>query len=71
MEWRELLVYLDMPMHVAKVIEMNHPRDIIRQKEEAIDWWLRNSPTASWKQLVDALQLADYAELASQVKKGM
>ena len=56
-----------MRKHVADTIESNHPRDTVRQKEEAIAWWLHNSPTASWKELADALRIADNRKLAEQL----
>ena len=70
-EWRDLLLQLEMPKHVADAIEMNYPRDITRQKEDAIAWWLIYSHTPSWKILADALQFAGYKELASQLHNKM
>ena len=66
-----MLIYLNMPTHVADTIEMNHPGDIARQKEEAIAWWLNNSPTASWKELANALRSVGHSQLASQLCDGM
>ena len=69
--WRELFLKLGMPKHVADTIEMNHPRNVKTQKEEAIRWWLCNSHTASWRELADAVQSTGYGQLASQLLEGM
>ena len=38
------------------------------QITEAVQWWLHNSPAASWKELADAL---GHEKLASQLHEGM
>ena len=65
--WTHIFLHLGMPKVVADKIEMDHPRDISKQKEAAISWWLCNSLTASWKELSDALRLESYGVLASQL----
>lgn len=69
-DWREPLLYLGMPKHVADTIELDH-KGVARQKMEAISWWLQNSPTASWKELADALWMTDNRVLARQLYEGI
>ena len=64
--WRDVLLHLEMPKHVADRIERDYIR-VERQKEEAISWWMKNDATASWKDLADALLKADYPLLATRL----
>ncbi len=52
--------------HVADGIQRDYRRTE-RQKRAAILWWMKNSATASWKELADALLKADYPILATRV----
>ena len=69
--WRELFLDLGMPKYVADTIEVNHRGDIVRQKEEAISWWLHNKRPASLRLLADALWETEYAALAEQLYEGV
>ena len=64
--WRDVVLHLGVPKHVADGIERDY-RGKERQKREAISWWMENSATASWKELADALLKADYPLLATRV----
>ena len=64
--WRDVVLHLGVPKHVADSIERDY-RGTERQKREAISWWMENSATASWKELADALLKADYPLLATRV----
>ncbi len=66
MNWRDVVLHLGVPKHVADGIEQDY-RAKKRQKMEAISWWMENSATASWKELADALLKANYPLLATRV----
>ena len=53
--WRDVVLHLGVPRHVADCIERDY-REVERQKREAISWWIENSATASWKELANALK---------------
>ena len=64
--WRDVVLHLGVPKHVADRIERDY-RGVERQKREAISWWMDNSAAVSWKELADALLKADYPLLATRV----
>ena len=66
MKWRDVVLHLGVPKHVADRIERNY-RGTERQKREVISWWMENSTTASWRELADALLKADHPLLATHV----
>ena len=51
----ELGVHLGIDEHELDKIEVNYPRDVERQKLEAIKYWLRNFD-CSWEALADAVE---------------
>ena len=65
-KWRDVVLHLGIPKDVVERIERDY-RGIKRQKREAISWWMKNSATASWKELAGALLKADYPLLATRV----
>ena len=51
----ELGIHLGIDEHELDKIERNFPRDVERQKLEAIKYWLRNFD-CSWETLADAIE---------------
>ena len=51
----ELGIHLGIDVHELDKNEQNFPRDVERQKVEAIKFWLRNFD-CSWKTLADAIE---------------
>ena len=55
LDWQMLMIHLGVEKHQNDKIEKNFPQDVDRQKQEAFDRWLRGSPNACWKDIIDAL----------------
>lgn len=49
-------VQLGIDAHELEKIEKNYPRDVDRQKLEAIKYWQRNSEDCSWAALATAVE---------------
>ena len=54
-DWQMLMINLGVEKHQNDKIERNFPQDVDRQKQEAFDRWLRETPDACWKDIIDAL----------------
>ena len=66
----QLGIHLDIDPSTLRAIEKNHPRDIDRQKTEVIEYWLRNSPSASWTTLAEAMErLGEYKNLVRKLRE--
>ena len=64
--WRDVVLHLGVPKHVADHIERDY-RGKDKQKKEAISWWIKNNTSASWKELATGLLKAGYFLLATRV----
>lgn len=64
--WRDVALHLGIPENVAESIEQEYSGKV-RQKREAILWWIKNITTASWKELAAALYKADYFLIATHI----
>ena len=65
----QLGIQLKVDSSELKAIEKNHPRDIDRQKTEVIEYWLRNSPDASWITLASAVErMGGHARLVKTLR---
>ena len=71
-DWKQVMLYLGVPKEVIDRAELEQ-RGIEDRKMEALDWWLRNDESASWRSLGDALRKAGYQHLAlnAYYKRGM
>lgn len=64
----ELGIHLDIEEHELDKIEKNYPRDVERQKLEAIKYWLRNC-NCSWEGLADAVEkMSGHRKLVEQLR---
>jgi hypothetical protein len=52
----QLGIQLKIDVSKLKTIEENYSKDIDRQRTEVIEYWLRNSPDASWTTLANAVE---------------
>ena len=65
----QLGIQLKIDLSKLKAIEKEYSKDIDRQKTEVIEYWLRNSPDASWTTLASAVERAGgHAKLAETLK---
>ena len=55
LDWQLLMLNLGIEKHKNDKIERNFSQDVDRQKQEAFDHWLRVTPDACWKDVIDAL----------------
>ena len=53
--WQHLMISMGVDKYKNDKIERNFPHDVDRQKQEAFDLWLRQTPDACWKNVIDAL----------------
>ena len=65
----QLGIQLDIDPTVLKTIEKDYPGDSDRQKAEVIEYWLRNSPDASWTTLANAVErMGAHTNLVERLK---
>ena len=63
-------IQLNIDSSILGTIERNHRGDIDRQKTEVIEYWLRNSPYASWTTLANAVErMGGHARLVRKLRK--
>lgn len=67
-EWYQLGIGLGIPPHKLKNIEEQYP-GIYRRRTETLILWLRQTPNASWGQVVNALQVMGENTLAERIRK--
>ena len=55
-EWRDLGLWLKVPVGTLDTIEQNRGGDVKRCKEKVLDYWIKNDMTASWETLANAIE---------------
>ena len=56
-DWHQLGIQLEVPIHVLTEIDRENPGDERRKLTEVLDYWIKNAkPAASWEMIVKALQ---------------
>ena len=68
-DWQLLMLNLGVEKHKNDKIERNFPQDVNRQKQEAFDQWLRETPDACWKDIIDALFVMEENTLARKLTR--
>ena len=68
-KWPSLLLNLGVEKHKIDIIERNRPGDVCQQKIDALEAWLKETPDACWKDVIDALYEMDENTLASDLKR--
>ena len=53
--WQILMVYMGVEKYKVTKVEVNNPTGVDDQKLEAFDMWLKQNPSACWKNVIDAL----------------
>ena len=65
----QLGIQLKVDLAELDTIEKNHPGNVGRQKTAVIEYWLRNSPDASWTTLASAVErMGGHARLAETLR---
>lgn len=68
-QWYVLGIKLNLPQSVLATIEVNHPRDVERCRLEMLTKWLQRTPTASWRDIVQALYEMNLNSVAQRVQQ--
>ena len=70
-KWRDLGIVLMGQDAVTDldVIRINHPNDVEECCSRMFTKWRQRTPTASWKQLIEALKEVDLIQLASELEE--
>ena len=69
-DWKLFGVSLDVPVENLDTIKLNDPHGGVENwKMEMFQFWLRSKPDASWKDVVQALELNRHDLLAARVKR--
>lgn len=69
-KWYLFGVKLNVPVYELNKIKFSEPQGEIELcKTHTLQYWLNSNPTASWKDVVRALEQIDHLRLASQVKE--
>ena len=67
-KWHQLGIQLGIPISELRKIEAEYQRSD-RQKTETLDAWLRRTPSASWSDVVSALQQMGENTVAESVRQ--
>ena len=69
-DWITVGVLLGVPVNKLKTIKLDDPHGGVENwKIEMFHFWLRCKPDASWKDVVQTLELTDHGLLAARVKR--
>ncbi len=68
-DWQLLLLNMGMEKHENDKVERNNPGDVDHQKLDAFDKWLRKTPDACWKTVIDALFEVKELVLANKLER--
>ena len=69
-KWYLFGVKLNVPVYELNKIKSSEAQGAIElYKTHTLQYWLNSNPTASWKDVVRALEQIDHLRLASQVKR--
>ena len=60
-KWYNIGVQLEVPTFQLKIIEKKSS-DLMDQLRDALDYWMNNDPSPSWRHLVDALKASSVGE---------
>ena len=67
-DWHQLGVRLGLEMSQLREVEQSyHVGGVSRMKSEMLDLWLRSTPSASWEELVTALEEMGESVVAGEV----
>jgi len=67
--WCALGINLGIPLYELRKIEDNYPNYVDRRMTETLSLWLRYTPSASWKDVVIALQRMGENTLAERIRE--
>ena len=68
-DWKLFGVSLDIPVEDLDAIKLNDPHGRVENwKMEMFQLWLQSKPDASWKDVIQALELNNHGLLAARVK---
>ncbi len=67
--WEMLFIRMGMEKYETDKIKINNPNDVDGQKMDAFDKWLRTTPDACWKTVIDALFEVEELVLASNLER--
>ena len=63
-------VHLGVPAEKLKEFERDHPRDVARQRTEAVSYWRDNCENATWDGLAEAVEkLGDHGNLVKKLRE--
>ena len=66
----QLGIQLRIDTSILKAIEKDHLGNTNRQKTDVIEYWLRNSPDASWAALASAVErMGGHANLVERLRR--
>ena len=69
-DWILFGVSLGVPVRILDTIKLGNPHEGVENwKMKMFHFWLRLKSDASWKDVVQALELNDYGFLAARVKR--
>ena len=68
-DWRLLGHWLKVPVDTLNTIEQNRGGDVRHCKEEVLNYWIKNEPTASWETLADNIEsMGEYKVLVQDIR---
>ena len=55
-DWYQLGIQLEVPIHILRKIEKQNPRDESRMLTEMLEYWKDNKEDPSWEKIAEAVQ---------------
>ena len=68
-DWRKLGTYLNIPPHKLNTIADNNPGNVGRCKDSMLETWLLTNPSATWKDVMEAVWKLPDVIIAHTMKK--
>ena len=67
--WHELAIQLKLRPNIISEIRVNKPNDSRASLNDALLWWFRQMPNASWEDIVNALEKINENCLAQTIRE--
>ena len=68
-DWYQLGIQLEVPIHILRKIERQNPRDESRMLTEMLEYWKDNEEDPSWEKIAEALQrIGGHRNIITQIR---
>ena len=68
-DWYQLGIQLEVPIHILRKIERQHPHDESRMLTEMLEYWKDDEEDSSWEKIVKALQrISGHRKIITEIR---